>query len=54
LSVLTKKPTAEQHRLAKLNNERNFADPERVARLLANDSKAYGDFLSNSWAIGCY
>src|SRR5262249_21329486 len=48
------RPTLEQHELGKRNQEANFRDPLWVDRLIRGDPQAYRDFVSNSWAIGCY
>jgi hypothetical protein len=48
------KPTLEQHQMGKENQRRRFADAEWVERLKAGDPLAAAEFLSNSWAIGCY
>jgi hypothetical protein len=48
------RPTYEQHVFGKEMQRRNFANPEWVERLLAGDPRANQDFISNSWAIGCY
>jgi hypothetical protein len=48
------RPTREQHEMAKRFNARNFNNPEWVQRLLDGDPRANQDFISNSWAIGCY
>jgi len=48
------KPTLEQHRIGKENQRARFADAAWVERLKAGDPLATAEFLSNSWAIGCY
>jgi hypothetical protein len=48
------RPTLEQHQMGKENQRRRFADAEWVERLKAGDPLAAAEFLSNSWAIGCY
>jgi hypothetical protein len=49
-----KKPTLEQHLIAKRMQAVRMADPEWMKRLIAHDEEAEMEFLDFSWGVGCY
>ena len=49
-----RKPTRLEHEFRKRQQAANFANPEWVERLLRGEERAQRDFLSCSWAVGCF
>ena len=49
-----RRPTLAEHEQGKKNQEANFRNPEWVERFMRGDPQAQRDFISNSWAIGCF